>query len=164
MKKILSLLLVGVVVASCGNGSSGRKVDDRSVQDAMNKLENARQKNRGGGEASDYSEPRRAVSSSHSESEGSTPVSSGTYVPMQTQPMPKVEKVEYESLPSRHGDTPCSGCGGSGNCGPCGGTGKTISSEWDDVLGRSVTKTTDCPVCMGTGHCKVCYGQGKIHY
>lgn len=71
---------------------------------------------------------------------------------------------EMQSLPNKHGNTMCKGCNGSGNCNVCGGTGKTTSSEYDEVLKRSVTVAKDCYICNGTGHCKVCYGTGRIRY
>lgn len=75
-----------------------------------------------------------------------------------------IDNIDYEPLPSKHGETICKGCNGAGYCKSCGGTGRNIREEYDAILERDVSVETLCPICNGTGYCGVCYGTGKIHY
>lgn len=97
-------------------------------------------------------------------SEQINPSKGGSYYGQNDNIGTSIDNIDYEPLPSKHGETICKGCNGVGYCKSCGGTGKNIRQEYDAILDRDVNVETLCPICNGTGHCGVCYGTGKIHY
>jgi hypothetical protein len=166
---ILVFLLSTTIFYSCSSEKKPKRSQSISLKELDERLENAKKRNKGIKSIklknnNKTSKQKQHVSNANDNTNiESTSFNYGVYNSSVPE-IPKIEKVKYEKPVSMHGYSTCPSCEGTGNCGICGGTGKSITSEWDYELDRSVKTLTYCGLCKGTGHCLACYGLGKIRY